>query len=407
VWCGDVRAEARTYLRNKDHLSSCEKEGAMNRSQHSLHAHVALQNGHKAAMDEHLAGLRKDAETSIPQAEAEFRAFPISTVSTSVDFDAYILVGFEGASPSWDNHLIVDSGNTSLIVPRWEDIAAIQNYQASYQVLGQVTEPWGCPANVVKGPIELYDSAGAVFTVDDCVFLACTGDSPKGGRTANFGAGCIEPWSACGKNVLAGLGITLQPVLSRTGYPYVEFDYAMQTNAGSSVRSAIRIHRELPEGFRMFEVLRDCQWMALTPAGLSIAGVATAWPGSLKSPIAMIDTGGGPVHLSDPDDYLLSKDWPDPVADPAWASGATVAKSIQAPLEITLCDGMRSYSYVVDNSWFPAADQGLTLVICQQNPFMMGEQGMNVGGISALANAILIDYKGKRVGFRKRSISAL
>jgi hypothetical protein len=37
-----------------------------------------------------------------------------------------------------------------------------------------------------------------------------------------------------------------------------------------------------------------------------------------------------------------------------------------------------------------------------QNTFMMGQQGMNVGGISALANAILVDYKNRKVGFRKR-----
>jgi len=313
-------------------------------------------------------------------------------------------VVFEGAAPSRENHLIVDSGNTSLIVPRWEDIAAIANYQSRYQVLGQVTEPWGCPANVVKGPIQLYDSRGSVFTIADCVFLACTGDLPDGkGRTANFGTGCVEPWSACRSSVLPGLGITLQPVLSQTDYPYVEFDYAPQ--GGSYVHSWVRIHRELPEGFTMFDVLRDCQWMALTPTSLSIAGVKTAWPGALKSPIAVIDTGGGPVQLSDPEGYLLSQDWPDPVAGPDWASNSTVARSIQAPLEITVGDGTRSYRYMVDNTIFPAAEQGLTLVICEQNPFMMGEQGMNVGGISALANAILIDYRDKRVGLKKRSIA--
>jgi len=33
---------------------------------------------------------------------------------------------------------------------------------------------------------------------------------------------------------------------------------------------------------------------------------------------------------------------------------------------------------------------------------MMGQQGMNVGGISALANAILIDYAQGKVGFKKK-----
>jgi hypothetical protein len=375
-----------------------------------------------------LAALKEErvaqaTKTSIPYAEPTSRAFPITTVSTNHSFDAYITVGFKdarfkGADPSHATQLIVDSGNTSLIVPRWEDLAAIPGYEANYQVMGQATEPWGCPANVVKGPIQLFDSTGDVFTIDDCIFFACTGDLPGGGRTANFGAGCIVPWSSSRANVISSLGITLQPVLSQTDFPYVEFDYAPMepvlkpvpvhdpsATARASVKSAIRIHSVLPDGFVLMDIVRDCPWMSLIPTSLSIAGSPTQWPGALTSPIAMIDTGGGPVYLSDPESYLCSRQWPQPVANPAWAASLAQAQSIQAPVEITLGDEKTgSYSYIINTAAFPAADQGITLVISKQNSFMMGQQGMNVGGISALANAILVDYKSGRVGLKRRQV---
>jgi hypothetical protein len=367
-----------------------------------------------AVLQKNQRNLAAVAETSVQRAEPDptSYAFPITTVSMKYNFDAYILVGFRGADPSTAPHLIVDSGNTSLVVPHWEDIAAIPDYQATYQILGRATEPWVCPANVVKGPIQLFDSTGGLFTIDDCIFFACTGDAPDHPhphRTANFGTGCVMPWTASTGNVVANLGLTLQPVLSLTTYPFVEFDYAPMRPVevaddaiNASVDSVLRIHSVAPEGFAMFDVLRDCAWMALTPIGLSIAGSPTKWPGELAFPIAMIDTGGGPVYLSDPNNYLCSNDWPQPVANPAWAASSKLARSIQAPLEITLGDGTGSYRYVIDSSHFPAADQGLTLVMCDQSSFMMGQQGMNIGGISALANAILVDYKNGKVGFRKR-----
>ena len=240
----------------------------------------------------------------------------------------------------------------------------------------EATEPWGCPANVVKGPIQLFDTDGSAFTIPDCIFYACTGDSPSDqSRTANFGTGCIVPWTASWSNTPSGLGVTLQPVLSQTAFPYVEFDYApmdqMQlanTAAAASANSAIRIYNTPPSGYQMFNLIPNCEWMALTPKSLSIAGVPTQWPGNVPSPIAMIDTGGGPVYLSDPNDYLYQKVWPSPVSNPCWASNSTLCQSTQAVLGIALGDAAGSYSYVIDNSTFPIPAQGLTLVMCETTP---------------------------------------
>ena len=252
------------------------------------------------------------APLAAPAIPPAFYDIPITTVSMNYNFDAYISVGFAGADPAKAPQLIVDSGNSNLIVPRWEDITAIPNYQASYQIIGQATEPWGCPANVGKGPIQLFVADGSDFTIPNCIFYACTGNSSSdNARTANFGTGCISPWTASGSNAPSGLGVALQPVLSQTSFPYVEFDYApmnqMQlgkTAAAASANSMIRIYNAPPAGYQMFDIIPNCEWMALTPKSLCIAGAPTQWPGSVPSPIAMIDTGGGPVYLSDPNGYL-------------------------------------------------------------------------------------------------------
>jgi hypothetical protein len=378
----------------------------MHQPRHSLHHPVPIAHHHKTMMERILSALKQTTEP--PAVAPGSHTFPITTVSMNYNFDAYIRVGFKGAHKSTAPHLIVDSGNTSLIVPHWEDIAAIANYEAHYQVLGQLTEPWGCPANVVKGPIELFNSEGHTFTIDDCIFFACTADSPTGHRTENFGTGCIDPWSASTANVLPHLGITLQPILSQTPYPYVTFEYAPMDPAqlaapttAAHTRSVIRISATPPEGFEIFDLIPNCAWMSVTPTGLSIAGSPTQWPGSAASPIAMVDTGGGPVHLTDPNGYLVSSSWPNPVPNPAWASDLEPCQSIQAPLEISLSDKDSSYNFIIDNRHFPADDKGLTLVMAANNPFMRGEQGMNLGGISALVNQILVDFKNKKVGFKR------
>lgn len=397
----------------------------MYRSRHSLHQSVALTDTQKNEMRRALKSAIKKHDllvgrervpsappgrVTVPPVAPRSYEFPITTVSMNYNFDAYINIGFLGADPANAPQLIVDSGNSNLIVPRWEDIAAIPNYQASYQVLGQFAEPWGCPANVVKGPIQLFDSTGSSFTIPDCIFYACTGDSPQDHtRTANFGTGCVAPWTASSSNAPSGLGVTLQPVLSQTGYPYVEFDYAPMDRmqlasaaAAASSESAIRIYNSAPDGYQMCDIIRDLEWMALIPKSLSIANTPTRWPGTVSSPIAMIDTGGGPVYLSDPNGYLYQSAWPSPVVNPDWASSSTLCQSTQAPLGITIGNATASYSYIIDNSTFPQSARGLTLVMCENNAYMMGQQGMNIGGISALVNSILIDFENNQVGFKER-----
>jgi len=96
-----------------------------------------------------------------------------------------------------------------------------------YTVLGTANEPWGCRANVMKGPVQTITSDGSIYQIDNCVFYACTANNAQGVRTANFGTGRVSPWSAGGWNTPDGLGLTIQSPLSYdTAYPYAEFVYA-------------------------------------------------------------------------------------------------------------------------------------------------------------------------------------
>ena len=387
----------------------------MLRSKHSLHPIVDLTPKHLVAIQSSIADrIRRQHPVSGLVCEVTDTAtgkyeFPLSTVSLSRNFDAYIAVSFPGAPLGFSEQLLVDSGNSTLILPRWENIQSVPSYKTDYTVLGQGAEPWGCPANIVRGPIELICANGSPLVIGNCVFYACTGDSPSDGtRTANFGAGCLNPWTASAWNTPLP-GVTMQSPLSYCNLPWAEFDYAPAiqviqrggVNAEPAGDSFLRLYPSAPAGYVMFDIVPNCMWMSLTPKSLRIGGSLTQWPGG-ASGIAMVDTGGGPVFLSDPDDYVYSKAWPDDVANPDWAAGSVSCQATQASVGIEIGDSSRSYSYTIDDNAFPPAARGLTLVMCKENEFMMGQRGMNIGGISALMNSILIDYSNKQVGFKAK-----
>ncbi len=336
---------------------------------------------------------------------------PLTTVSLQGNFDAYLNIEFKGASSVSPIAVLVDSGNSVLIVPRWEDIEQLPGYTTNYEVLGAATEPWGCPAKIVRGPIQLRTTAGGIYSIENCVFYACTGESATSGqRTANFGAGCLSPWSSSGWNTPGDLNVTLQSPLSYDPtYSFAEFDYEAAVNLFADVTtphiravSLLRLHKREPEGFTMLDIRRNLQWMSVNPKDLTIGNTKTDWPGTIESPIAMVDTGGGPVFLSDPNDYLYDKKWPDAVTNPTWAAGSKSCESTSHILKVALEDKKTSYAYTIDPSRLPSSARGLTLVMCKLNEYMRGQPGMNIGGISAVTNLIVVAYARQQVGFRPK-----
>jgi hypothetical protein len=386
-------------------------------SAHSLHHSVISESEHKTVITERFASIISERSQVRPMAASspEVIQIPLTTVSLNSFFDAYINVLFTGADQNSPVPMIVDSGNSTLIVPSWDAIAALPNSTENYTVLGTGTEPWGAPANIVQGPINLQTTTGAIYTIHKCIFYACTGNGPNGQPTANFGAGCLSPWAAGSANTPTGANgtiITMQAPLSYdSAYPFAEFNYEASSNIfGSSggvpnvsTGSHLTLYKTRPNNYTMCAIIPGIAWMALIPKGLGISGIATKWPGDTPSPIAMIDTGGGPVYLSDPAGYVYKNQWPDQVTNPAWTSTSTNCQSVNDPVSIELvdADGV-SVSYTIDPSNLPPSVQGLSLVMCQTNAFMMGENGMNIGGISALVNRILVDYARAQVGLQPK-----
>jgi hypothetical protein len=345
-------------------------------------------------------------------------SIPLSTVSLNANFDATISISFRGAAADCSVTLCVDSGNSSLIVPDFSAIQALPQFAQNYKVLKYGSqEPWGCPANVVCGPIEVLLHRG-VFEIPKCVFYACTGPDANGNRTTNFGTGCIVPWSL-------GNYDAVQAPLSYSDYAFAEFRYAPATeifaatnepNIVDSSLSSLTLHKTLPPGYPvMLNIIKQKRWMCLRPRSLSIGGVPAKWPAELaSSSIAMVDTGGGPVFLSDPKDVVWTTNWKDPAPLPWWVggyylplveTGSYSCQSINSDLSIELADeNNNSISYHIDTTKMPLFVQGLTLVACKKCYYMFEENGLNIGGLSALFNNILIDYGSARVGFKAKPL---
>jgi hypothetical protein len=383
-------------------------------SRATLHRAVPLPEGYRARPRRKKPGRARRFLTGImrmvgaaPPASVNIM---LSTVSLDSSFDAYLSVSFVGAAPNTQVSLLLDSGNTVLIVPRWEDIAAIPNWQTNYTILGQASEPWGCPANLVRGPIQIATETGEPFVIAGCVFYACTADSGQTGtRTSNFGAVWMKPWNASSWNAPANIPVTVEsPLAYAPGYSFAEFDYATADEVfnssnpqGVSEESTLRLYNATPDGYQFLQLVSNCAWMALRPKQLQIASTVTGWPAAGMDAIAMIDTGGISVFLSDPTGLVYQTVWPAPAANPPWTSGSVNCVSTKSNLQIQLGDDQgASFTYEINETALPPSAQGLTLVMCQMNEFMRQQYGMNIGGLSVLATRIIVDYGSSRVGFR-------
>ena len=199
------------------------------------------------------------------------------------------------------------------------------------------------------------------------------------------------------------------PLSYNTDYPYAEFCFApaeavLSSDSTMTVDSAseLVLHRILPSGYTMLETKKNYQWSAVEPTALSIGPTVTGWPG--RTATAFVDTGGGPMSLTDTNGYIYNKTWPHTVACPAWSSSSTSCTSVCDSLSLILkSEGSdATYSFTADTSQLPPGANGLSLVACQENRYMMGQYGMNIGGFSALFNLILFDYATGRIGFKSK-----
>ncbi len=372
----------------------------------SLHTFLRATPADQSAVASKLASIALARTQIAPKVIAPAPAsitIPFTTVSLASNFDASINIRFASAPYDMSTWLWVDSGNNTLIVPDYDSIAQLAGFDTSYEILAEsVQEPWGCPAKILRGPIEFPMLSGGTFSIPGCVFYACTDVNTEGKRTANFGTGSVSPWPTEGN-------LTIQAPLSyNPTYPYAEFNYAPAASVLTGAiepkvveESSLTIHQSMPDGFQWFDIVKGIPWMSLIPHSLSIGASVTNWPGNNSSPIAMIDTGGGPVFLSDPNKCIGVTPWPEQVPCPTWtAEGSVSCQAVKDDLTIEIGDGNSSFKYNIDTSKLPASVQGLTLVMCENCSYMMGNQGMNIGGLSALFLDIAIDYSAGRIGLK-------
>ena len=151
------------------------RENVIYLSQHSLHPILIESPAQKLHATARLKAIAEKQQRLVPKAVsrivADSAVIPLTTVSLASNFDAYINIQFRGQTGGALTSLLVDSGNSVLIVPSWEDIQNLPGYTA----IGEGTEPWGSPAKIVRGPIDVPTQRGEVLTLEDCVFYACTG----------------------------------------------------------------------------------------------------------------------------------------------------------------------------------------------------------------------------------------
>ena len=349
------------------------------------------------------AGQAKGAAGRIA-AGASF-SIPLTTVSKSGNFDSFIDVQFpnQGGVPITAT-LLADSGNSNMIIPNGQDLVGVPGYT----ILGTAPSPFtNCPANVVQGPLQIVATDGGIYRIDSCVFYACTPKSPKDTPEANFGMAKINPWSASHPWNTPLKNLVMQSPLSYGTALYAEVIFEPATTMLSStadvlVRRGSRLvmHATAPSGYTMLNTIPDLAWMSVVPTSFAIGGTTTGWPGSVSPLIAMIDTGGGPVLLSDPNGYVWPETWPLEAACPSWASTSVNCNCISDRLQISLAaaSGGGTYAYTINPIARPPTEWGLTAVMCEVNDYLRGQQGMNVGGISFLFNRLLIDYAGAQVG---------
>jgi len=385
----------------------------MSRSGPTLHPPVLRQQADIDFVAKSFAVLieqrQREALPQIVIGPTEELRIPIDSVSKDGNFDAYVHVGLVGGGGQ-NIKLLVDSGNSTLILPHFEAISQLENFNKDYHVeVCGVKEPWGALANIVKGPIVL-PRQGGTYTIPDCRFYACTSLNDDKEYTANFGIGCVTPWSAGDSHNLQS-PLSYSPDYTLAQIDYAPADQVLTSGARPLVasRSNITLCKAKPLGFpTMLQILPETCWMSLRPESLDIGGKGTPWPGTRKpTSIAMIDTGGGPVFLSDPENYLLNTSWPNAVSEkpPDWPGLPTNSEAISDDLAFALSDGGQPIPFAILTKALPAVVQGLTLVMCENNPYMRNRDGMNIGGLTALFYSILIDYKNAKVGFRSKAVA--
>src|ERR1051325_4371225 len=107
----------------------------MHFSSPSLHAHILRALDHREQVRSRLETIFQARPQAFAEALPASIEIPLTTVSLNTNFDAFIDICFKGSATR--TALLVDSGNSCLIVPDYEFIASLPNFDSTYKVVAQ------------------------------------------------------------------------------------------------------------------------------------------------------------------------------------------------------------------------------------------------------------------------------
>ncbi len=346
-------------------------------------------------------------------------------------------VGFSPDDPMKSYDILFDTGNHNLIYPYWNDL---KNNSDKYNILGSATERWGCPVYIVTGPMIVGG-----FTIQNCTFLACYQDHPHtGSRTSNFGAGYISRTR-----------IKLGDVYVDTPFRYVPNINCIEINFANNY---VMLYNDISQSLttllgypNMLNITPNYNWMSTYIKYLSLNikngdNITKKWIDNLDNRHVYIDSGGGPILMSDPsiskcysyraaghhfttipsltsreecvnkgytwsesDSSIIHNDDIPVVTHEKVETWGTKCGVYNFPsyVDVTLTDKQNVAIIKIpkNNGEIPGNFANCNAVICEQNRYLFSKAAMNIGGQLFYYYNVLIDYRdpekgGFKIGFK-------
>ena len=143
----------------------------------ALHSHVLhARDAHKVKeevgrkLEEISAGRREAAKRAPTESAPDSVAIPLTTVSRWGNFDAYISIQFRSSSGLSDS-LLVDSGNSVLIVPHGENLVGLD---LPYLTTPSWVREWSHGVVPAISSIDISTTDGGICTASSMHVLATT-----------------------------------------------------------------------------------------------------------------------------------------------------------------------------------------------------------------------------------------
>ena len=284
------------------------------------------------------------------------------------NYDSFISVEYRkgGEWVPTTETMLFDTGSVALILPYYKNLDATK-YRT---IKDNITEPWGCPAKILKGPIRLGG-----MEIPECQFIACTGPNTYKRRTHICGASISsrnEPYVYPSSPIVQ--------VCKKLKRPF--FEVVINT---SNLKSQVSFFSNKPPSYSQknvggpFPIIPNENWTAIAIEGIKVDG--TKWQklpqgcpagepdcgcyvdnqcwGSIdydeancanefidakwcmaSNPankyIGLLDTGGGPIMINDDKQQSLASVFKNTTKCPGWLSSSLGAQCFSDQITVSI-----------------------------------------------------------------------